>query len=115
MDFDFPNLIGALSEEERITFYEVLAHNLTVSVRAIWSDDQLTDGQRVERLKYVNEIMHRVVMKSALLRVQKNQFTESDSWENIKHWVSLCPEIDAEIEWALRLSYKSCCHVTTLK
>jgi hypothetical protein len=108
MDFDFPNLIGALTDEERITFYEVLAHNLTVTVRAIWSDDHLTDAQKVERLNRVNEIMHRVVMKSALLRVQKNQFTESDSWEDIKHWVSLSPEIDAGIEWALRLSYESC-------
>jgi len=108
MDFDFPNLIGALSDEERISFYEVLAHNLTVTVRGIWSDDQLTDGQKVERLKWVNEIMHRVVLKSALLRVQKSQFTESDSWENIKHWVSLSPEIDAEVEWAIRLSYESC-------
>jgi len=106
MDFDFPNLIGALTDEERITFYEVLAHNLTVSVRAIWSNDDLTDGQKVERMKWVNEIMHRVVMKSALLRVQRNQFTESDSWENIKSWMSLSPEIDAEVEWALRLSYK---------
>src|SRR4030095_718505 len=94
MDFDFPNLIGALSEEERISFYEVLAHNLTVSVRGIWSNDHLTDGQKVERLKWVNEIMHRVVMKSALLRVRKNQFTESDSWENIKHFVSLSPQIE---------------------
>lgn len=108
MDFDFLNLIGALSDEERISFYEVLAHNLTVSVRSIWSDDHLTDGQKVERLKWVNEIMHRVVMKSALLRVGKNQFTESDSWEDIKHWVSLSPEIDTEVEWALRFSYESC-------
>jgi hypothetical protein len=108
MDFDFPNLIGALSDEERLTFYEVLAHNLTVSVRGIWSDDRLTDGQKVESLKWVNEIMHRVVMKSALLRAQKNQFTESHSWEDIKHWLSFSPEIAAEIEWALRLSYESC-------
>jgi hypothetical protein len=108
MDFDFPNLIGELSDEERITFYEILAHNLTVCVRGIWSDDQLTDGQKVERLKWVNEIMHRVVMKSALLRVQKNQFSESDSWDNIKHWVSLSPEIGASVEWALKLSYEGC-------
>ena len=108
MDFDYPNLIGALSEEERIRFYELLAHDLTVSVRRIWTDEHLTDSQKLEGLKYVNEIMHRVVMKAALLRVQKNKWSESDSWEDIKHWVSLCPEIDEPVEWALKFSYKAC-------
>jgi len=108
MDFDFPHLISELSDEERITFYEILAHNLTVCVRGIWSDDGLTDGQKIEGLKWVNEIMHRVVMKSALLRVDKNQFSELDSWEDIKHWVSLSPEIEAPVEWALKFSYESC-------
>lgn len=108
MEFDFPNLIGALSNEERTSFYEILAHNLTVSVRGIWSDEHLTDSKKVKCLKCVNEIMHRVVMKAVLLRVQKNQFSESDSWEGIKHWVSLSPEIGAHVEWALKASYESC-------
>jgi hypothetical protein len=50
--------------------------------------------------------MHRVVMKAALLRVQKKQFSESDSWEGIKHWVSLSPEIGAHVEWALKAGYE---------
>jgi hypothetical protein len=108
MDFEFPILIGKLSEEERLSFYESLAHNLTVSVRGIWSDERLTDGQKVECLKWVNEIMHRVVMKSSLLRVKRNKFTESDSWNDIQHWVSLSPEIGVHVEWALKTSYDSC-------
>jgi hypothetical protein len=108
MHFDFPNLIGALNREERIRFYEILSHNLTVSVRGVWSDEHLTNSKKVECLKWLNEIMHRVVMKAALLRVEKNKYSESDSWENIKHWVSLCPEIEAGVEWALKTSYESC-------
>jgi hypothetical protein len=108
MEFDFPNLIGALSDERRISFYEALAHNLTVSVRGIWSDEHLTDSRKVECLKWVNEIMHGVVMKAALLRVQQNQLSESDSWEGIKHWVSQSPELESHVEWALKTSYESC-------
>ena len=108
MDFDFPNLIDGLNDEERIRFYEILAHNLTVSVRGVWSDEHLTDSKKVECLKWLNEIMHRVVMKAALLRVNKNQYSESDSWEDIKHWVSFSPEIDAPVGWALKTSYESC-------
>ena len=111
MDFDYPNLIGALNDEERISFYEILAHNLTVSVRGIWSDEHLTDSQKLEGLKHVNEIMHRVVMKAAYLRVQKNKWSENDSWVDIKSWVSLCPEIDEPVEWALKFSYKTCLHL----
>jgi hypothetical protein len=108
MNFDFPTLIGALSEEERIRFYEILAHNLTVSVRAIWSDEQLADGERVERMKWINEIMHRVVMKSAYLRMKRNEDSETDSWEGIKHWVAQCPDLGAEVEWAIERSYETC-------
>lgn len=108
MDFDYIKLIGELSDEERLKFYEYLAHNLTVSVRAIWSDARLTDGEKVESLKWLNEIMHRVTMKSALLRTHKNTFSERDSWEGIKHWVSLCNDLGPHVEWALKFSYDSC-------
>lgn len=112
MDFDFPNLIGALSDEERIRFYEILAHDLTVSGRGIWSDEDFTDSQKLEGLKWLNEIMHRVVMKAAYLRLQKNTMSESDSWEDIKHWVSLCPEIAKYVEGALKFSYRNCRQLT---
>ena len=110
MNFDFPKLIGELSEEQRIRFYEILAHNLTVSVRGIWSNEQLTDGEKIERLKWINEILHRVVMKSAYLRMGRNEWSETDSWESIEHWVAQAPELSAEVEWALKLSYDSCRH-----
>lgn len=108
MDFDYIKLIGELSDEERLKFYEYLAHNLTVSVRAIWSNADLTDGEKVENLKWLNEIMHRVTMKSALLRTHKNTFSESDSWEDIQHWVSRSNDIGPHVEWALKFSYDSC-------
>ena len=108
MNFDYPQLIGNLSDEERLRFYEILAHNLTVSVRAIWSDDELSDAQKVEYLKWVNEIMHGVVQKCAALRLGRNRFSEEDSWETIKHWVSLNPGIGGHVWWAVKASYESC-------
>ena len=108
MEFDFPKLIGELGDEERIRFYEILAHNLTVVVRGIWSDEKLTDKQRVERMKWLNEIMHRIVMKSAYLRIGRNRDSEADTWEGIKHWVAQSPELGSDVEWTLKLSYQSC-------
>jgi len=40
MDFDYVKLIGELSDEERLKFYEYLAHNLTVSVVELYSDQR---------------------------------------------------------------------------
>lgn len=104
-DFDYPSAIGALDAEQRLLFYEVLAHNLTVSVRAIWSNEKTSAEQKVEQLKWLNEIMHRVTSKLQVLRLNLHEWTEADSWNDIKHWVSLCPSLEGDIEWAIRTTY----------
>ncbi len=50
--------VEALAHSNRIHFYEVLAHNLTVVVREIWSDERLTNAEKVDQLREVNEILH---------------------------------------------------------
>ena len=107
MNLDYPTLIGELDEEKRIRFYEILAHNLTVTVRGIWSDEHLTDAQKIEAMKWINEIMHRVVMKAALLRLKQNEHSESDTWQIIKDWALNYPIIESHVEWAIKSSYKS--------
>jgi hypothetical protein len=47
----FAELIENLTTEQRLHFYEVLAHNLTVAVRGIWSDAASGDADKVERMK----------------------------------------------------------------
>ncbi len=47
MTFDYAHLVANLSEEGRIRFYELLANNLTVNVRSIWSDVNLSDAQKL--------------------------------------------------------------------
>jgi hypothetical protein len=87
--------------------YEILAHNLTVAIRAIWSDEELNDSQKIERMKWINEVMHRVVLKSAALRVGRNECSEADTWEMMLHYISLCPNISAHIAIATINSYQA--------
>jgi len=107
IEFDYVRQVGSLSQQSLICFYEVLAHNLTVSVRAIWSDEGPNDSQKVERMKWINEVMHRVVLKSAALRMGRNECLEADSWEMMLHYISLCPDISADIAIATISSYQS--------
>ena len=108
MTFDYPQLITNLSEDERIRFYELLANNLTVNVRGIWSDENLSDAQKVECMRWLNEIMHEVVQKSAALRSRRHSYSEEESWESIKHCVSQSPAIVGSVEWAIKASYERC-------
>lgn len=98
--------VGRLPPELLLRFYELFAHALTVGVRGIWSDEALSDAQKVEGMKWVNEIMHRVVMKSALLRLHKNERTEKETWEMIQNYVSRCPEIGGHVAAAAISSYQ---------
>ena len=107
IELDYVRQVGSLSQQNLISFYEILAHNLTVSIRAIWSDEGLNDSQKVERMKWINEIMHRVVLKSAALRVGRNECSEADTWDMMQHYISLCPDISADIAVATISSYQS--------
>jgi hypothetical protein len=96
-----------LPPETLLRFYEVLAHNLTVGVRGVWSDETLSDSQKLERIKWLNEISHQVTLKTAALRLNRNERTESDTWNMMQHYVSLCPDLAAEIAFATISSYQA--------
>ena len=98
---------SGLSSEELIQFYEILSHNLTISVRAIWSDEALRDAEKVEQMKWLNEIMHRVVRKSAALRMNRNEMSEADTWEMMEGYISLCPSLASHIAAATISSYQA--------
>jgi len=107
MPFDFAEQIGALPAEQRLEFYEILAHELTISIRAFWSDEALSLDEKVERMKWVNEILHRVVAKVRVFRLSLHEWTEADFAQQIQGWVEQCPAIGQEVDWAIRHSYRS--------
>jgi len=110
MSFDYPKAIGALSHDRRLLFYELLAHNLTIIIRGIWSDEETTDAEKVDRIKWVNEILHRVTSKVRVLRLGEHEWTEEDSWSDIRHWVSQNKAIEDYVNAAVKWSYDSLPH-----
>ena len=107
MSFDYPKAVGALPEDRRLLFYELLAHNLTVVIRGVWSDEGIADAEKVDRIKWINEILHRVTSKIRVLRLGEHEWTEEDSWLDIQHWVTRNRSIEAGVNAAVKWSYES--------
>ena len=102
----FAKSVERLTVEQRLHFYEVLAHNLTVAVRGIWSDPGLEDAEKVERMKWVNEVMHRVTAKVYVVRLKTHEWSETDFEDMLLGYIQSYPGIASEIGGAVRHSYR---------
>ena len=103
----FAERMARLSEEQRLHFYEVLAHNLTVAIRGVWSDSSITDTEKVDRIKWINEILHRVTAKVWVLRLKTHEWTEEDVGQMIRGYVGENEGIKEEVFWAVNRSYQA--------
>jgi hypothetical protein len=103
----FAEQMKQLSDDQRLHFYEVLAHNLTVGIRGIWSDEKIDDAEKVDRMKWVNEILHSVTAKVYVLRLKTHEWTEEDFESLILESVVAHPGIAQEVGWAVRFSYRT--------
>ena len=107
MGFEYASSIGTLSNDERLLFYELFAHNLTVVTRGIWSDETISDEEKVDRMKWVNEVLHRVTSKIRVVRQNPEEWPEEDFWQGIQHWVDQNKAIESFVNAAVSWSYKS--------
>jgi hypothetical protein len=107
---EFVRLMASLNDEQMLHFYEVLAHNLTMAIRSIWSDESITADEKVERIKWVNEILHRTTAKVWVLRLKTHEWTEEDFASDIGHYIALNPSIAIEVSSAVSRSYRAVTH-----
>jgi hypothetical protein len=103
----FAESTSALTDEQRLRFYEVLAHQLTITVRGVWSDASLSDAEKVERMKWVNEILHRATAKVWVLRLKTHEWTEEDFAALVQGYIEQHPGIEKEVVAAVNRSYQA--------
>jgi hypothetical protein len=96
-----------LTADQRLHFYEVLAHNLTVAIRGVWSDESMSDAEKVNRMKHINEILHRVTAKVYVERLKTHEWTEDDFGNMICGWVGDCERLKTEVFGAINRSYQA--------
>ena len=79
----------------------MLASNLTVCARGIWSDEHLSDAEKVHQMKWLNEIQHRVIGK---LRDAK-PWPDGEFFEGVLRAHSdECPPLRGHVAWAVKQS-----------
>jgi hypothetical protein len=103
----FDEIMKMLSGEQKLHFYELFAHNMTVAIRGFWSDADIADSEKVELMKWTNEVLHQITAKIWVLRLKTHEWTESDFGKMLEEYKQMCPGIAIGIDNAVRWSYRS--------
>jgi hypothetical protein len=106
VEFNYQDSISSLSPDKRLHFYELLAHNLTVSIRGVWSEPTLSESQKLNRIYLINEILHSVTAKVYTLRLGLHEWTEVDTWAMIEGYIVENRAIETDVLAAIGYSYK---------
>jgi hypothetical protein len=96
----------ALPEVEQLHFYELLAHNLTVTIRWIWSDETLSDPEKIEHIKLVNEVLHRVTSGVPIIRLKNpNKVWDHNLFQaDVNHYSAKNSLVKRGVDFAIGLS-----------
>ena len=107
MNDDYTEKIRALTPEQRVYFYQLFAHFLTVAMRGILFFEGIPDNERVERAKWLNEIAHRITYKVFLQNKNPQaKWTDAEVWEMIAKNTVKYPATEADVNLAVEMSYK---------
>ena len=98
-----------LTDDDGLTFFELLAHNLTIGVRMAASRRQpmgpLTEEQIRLAMYSINEALHKVVQLTRELRLEPERWSQNETWKWIEVWQSYNHGAE-EIAWAIQHSIK---------
>jgi len=107
MNFNYVETIGALNFQQRMYFYELFAHFLTVSMRGVLFFEGIPNEERIDRAKGLNEIAHRITYK--VFSLHKNpqaKGVEADMLEMIEKIIEKHPATEEDVNLALDMSYR---------
>lgn len=106
MNFNYPEKIEAFNSRQRLYFYELFAHFLTVSMRGILFTEEMVDSERVERAKWLNEVAHRITYKIFVMSKNPDaEWTDTEIKEMIQMNIDKYPAIETDVSAAVEMSY----------
>lgn len=75
-----------LSIRNKIVFLEVLLFHFSITGRALWSDNNVTDKDKVVALKWLNELCHRIWNIIFELQIGEDKESITRLYENLKFY-----------------------------
>ncbi|UKN03477.1 hypothetical protein K6119_08115 [Paracrocinitomix mangrovi] len=108
-DFNTTIFIKTASDwnlENKIKFCEKFLYQLAITNRAIWSDDSYLNEQKIEMLKWSNELNHRVW--NILLELKRGEDKNSMTRliENLKFSGQQAADLHGHLGANLKLSFE---------
>jgi hypothetical protein len=102
---DLLKYVKQLDSAKKLEFYDRLGFNLTIAVRSIWSNPVTSDKEKIEAIKIVNELSHRVFNWMWKLRDGDQTFEDSNCFSVIEDYARQNREAAGEIAEAFKSSY----------
>ena len=99
--------IESLEDESQLRFWEFLAHNLTVAVRAVWSDPEIRAEDKVQQIRWINEFAHRVTSKIHVQRTNQHEWPAREFDSLLDDYSSSCPAVRDHLNAAVAFSFKA--------
>jgi hypothetical protein len=79
MNFSYLQHIGPLTLEQQLCFYALPAHHLPISIHGLWPVPHLSDTAELDRIYWLNGILHRRTAKVFTLPLSLHEWPEPDS------------------------------------
>ena len=92
------NKLSGSPNAEKIKFFELLLFELTIMNRAIWSEPDFTDKEKVECLKWSNELAHRTWNIISELKENQDENSLDRLWKNILFYCEQAPQLKFHIQ-----------------
>jgi hypothetical protein len=101
----FGKAVANLTNHERLRFYEIFARRLTLSIRLICTAQD--DAQKaIKQVKWLNEIMHRVIAKTVGERLGHQDWSDSDFEAMVQDFVNKNPSIEWFVNECIESSFE---------
>ncbi len=100
--YEYYKVVEALSEDERLIFYESFSVGLTVATRMLLGDPRIGERDKLKRVELINDILHGSTAKIPVMRLKLHEWTEDDFWRMVASDVSRDLAIAPLVDYAAR-------------
>ncbi|RPD43411.1 hypothetical protein [Paracnuella aquatica] len=78
--------LSTLANPDKVRFLEELLFYFTISSRGIWSDEKVSEFEKVEAFKWLNELCHRIWNIKFELQREESNDSITRLYENMKFY-----------------------------